>query len=252
MTQAIALAEAPEIDLDDALAEEIIRCQRDVQDRINATNAYRNDSRERLDNILAQVLGFGQRWLAADAWHLNEAYRQRQILPTPDGGNHFLQLTYLLTGKNDPEKTVKYDGEKVPRFIKGTAFAKYAGALRLMDEEGVTPEGVPDYIESFADNHPGYGKRLNGMLALDRERNGAGSRDMFVNEAELLDQAAYSAIMANDLMDTSWKEELLAKPREFAMAWGVVVDGQFYPGGIQPNSGTKAKSAALKSVEAAS
>lgn len=245
-----AEAETDEDDQSELVEQEVLACQQDVQARIKATNDYRNDSRKRLDDILGQVLGFGQRWLKQDGSNLNDAYRRRAIEPTPLDGNHFLQLTYLLTGSDDLEKTRKYEGASVPKFNKGVTLAKYAGALRLMDEEGVTPEDVPAYIENFAIKHPGYGKRLIGMLALDRERNGGPSRDMFVNDASQLDKAATAAIMAHEFMDTSWKDEAVAKPREFALAWGVVIDGQFFPGGQIDKSEARAKTAALKSVEA--
>lgn len=245
-----AEAETDEDDQSELVEQEVLACQQDVQARIKATNDYRNDSRKRLDDILGKVLGFGQRWLKQDGWNLNDAYRRRAIDPTPLDGNHFLQLTYLLTGSDDLEKTRKYDDETVPKFNKGLTLAKYAGALRLMDEEGVTPEEVPAYIENFAIKHPGYGKRLIGMLALDRERNGTGPRDMFVNKAAQLDKAATAAIQSFDFMDTTWKDEIVAKPREFALAWGVVVDGLFFPGGQIDESETRAKTAALKNVEA--
>lgn len=248
--EAEAEAETDEDDQSELVEQEVLACQHDVQARIKATNDYRNDSRKRLDDILGKVLGFGQRWLKQDGWNLNDAYRRRAIDPTPLDGNHFLQLTYLLTGSDDLEKTRKYDGETVPKFNKGVTLAKYAGALRLMDEEGVTPEEVPAYIENFAIKHPGYGKRLIGILALDRERNGTGPRDMFVNKAAQLDKAATAAIQSFDFMDTTLKDEIVAKPREFALAWGVVVDGLFFPGGQIDESEKRAKTAALKNVEA--
>ena len=248
--EAEAEAETDEDEQSELVEQEVLACQQDVQARIKATNKYAADSRKRLDAILGKVLGFGQRWLKQDGWNLNDAYRRRAIDPTPIDGNHFLQLTYLLTGSDDLEKTRKYEGETVPKFNKGVTLAKYAGALRLMDEEGVTSDEVPAYIENFEIKHPGYGKRLIGMLALDRERNGTGPRDMFVNKAAQLDKAATAAIQSFDFMDTTLKDEIVAKPREFALAWGVVVDGQFYPGGQIDKSEARAKTAALKSVEA--
>lgn len=250
MTTSLILADVPEDDLSEVLQQEIDTCQRDVQARIDARNKYEVDSRQRLDNILAQVLDFGQRWLSRDAWHLNDAYRSRDIMPTEVGGNHYLQLIYLLTGRNDAVKTVKWEGQAVPKFHKGTKLAKYAGALRLMDEEGVQPSEVHAYIGDFENKHPGYGARLNGMINLDRERNGGSSRDMFSNDADALDQAAHNAIMASAVMDDGEKEEELAKPRKFALAWGVLVDGKFYPGGPLEKSEARAKTAALKTVEA--
>ncbi len=114
-----AEAETDEDDQSDLVEQEVLACQQDVQARIQATNKYAADSRQRLDAILGKVLGFGQRWLKEDGWNLNDAYRRRAIDPTPLDGNHFLQLTYLLTGSDDLEKTRKFEGGLVPKFNKG-------------------------------------------------------------------------------------------------------------------------------------
>lgn len=243
----------PALTADEQLDRAIRECQIKTGEMFEAERLYRVNSRERLDTIMELILAFGQRWLIADADFLNDAYAVRQIGPTPDGGNDYLQLIYMLTGREDHEaKPVSYEGQTgLVKFHKGKSLAKYAGALRLMHELDIQPVDVSDFIENFHVSYPGFGKRLNGMIAMDRQRHAAPVRNMFVNETAVLDHAATRAVNDNPFMDSDWKGELLQKPRTFALAWGVVIDGQFFPGGTIKKSEAKAKSAALANVKEA-
>jgi len=206
---------------------------------------YKVASRDRLVAVLAQILGFGLRW-HAEPEQLLAAYNRHQIAPTPPDGNEWLQIIYLVTGRLVPEaERVSFAGERqLVKFAKGTKLAKYAGALRLLCDEDIHPDQVPDFVRHFEVKYPGYGALLDGMIQKDRLEHNVTRRDMFAGKQDQLASAAEDIVRRN-LGDLEADWSTTSEPR-FAVVWGVWLDGKFFPGGETEGGESRAKGMALR------
>ncbi|MDO9077435.1 MAG: hypothetical protein Q7U72_08305 [Brevundimonas sp.] len=214
-----------------------------------------------LTGVLAGVYSIGLRFGFTSKAYA-DALWDRQIAKAAPGGNPWLQAFYMATGEFDHSadkvvtKDPDHEGKKLTRtkFVKGTMLQKYAGALRYLEQQSITVEGIPDYVRSFKDNHPtgpgGWGGIVKAELDARKAAGTASSRN--VHDVKLLELAE------NALLDAAPKEvrerATKGKERKFARAWGVMVDGEFLFGGVVKDSESAAKTEAVafaKSIEQA-
>ena len=205
-----------------------------------------------LTAVLAGVYAIGIRFK-----HTSKAYENalwdRQIAKAATGGNPWLQTLYMATGEFDYSadkvrtKDPVNEGKILTRtaFIKGTMLQKYAGALRYLEQQSVSVEGIPEFLRSFKDKHPTGPGGWGGIVKIERDaRKAAGTASSRnVHDVKLL------ALAENALFDAAPKEvrerATKAKDRQFVRAWGVMVDDEFVFGGVVKDSESAAKTEAI-------
>lgn len=143
---------------------------RDAATSMNETaDAYALSSRDMLDAVLAKVLAFGQSCLLpSNADAVLDIMQKRQIRPADPrkGQNPFLQFIYCVDGDFDPKLKRKWNKKSENKWNLRRKLVKYAGVLRLADDEKITPEDFPNWVATFAETHkhPTTGEPVSDRL----------------------------------------------------------------------------------------
>lgn len=223
---------------------------------VRAANTAAGDA---LTAILTGIYALGVRFNGAGKAYENALW-ERQIAKPASGGNPWLQTLYMATGEFDhaADKVVTKDPSNEARkltrtkFHKGEMLQKYAGALRYLEQESITVEGVAKFVREFKEKNPGLPGGWGGIVKIERDaRKAAGTtKSREVHDAELLKVAEDALLNAApaEIRERAAK----AKTRQFIRAWGVMLDGEFVFGGFVKDSEGAAKTEAqafAKAVE---
>lgn len=110
-------------------------------------------------SALGSVLGFAIEALKPEnAAETVKLLNSRGVKPAKPGDNPVLPLIYATDGYDIANKTMKFQGAEITKWVQRKSLTKYAGVLRLALEEGITSSNLESWLETFGETH----KKPNG------------------------------------------------------------------------------------------
>lgn len=228
----------------------------ELLNRLNSlTDNCEQSHRKLLNNSVASAYAVGFYGYQNDYAALIQEMTLRQVAEPGEGDNVWAPIAQVSFGSFDPEAAnVQFMGVRgLTPYKPYGSWQKYAGAMRLMDENDVHPDNAVAFIENFGKGEKGLGG-LSGMVAADRKKHAktrAPRKPVTdARRAELTSLAKALPVLAITV-PKAVVDGAASTAGRFAQAWVYIEDGQVFMGDIIPDSEKAAIRAAADSYDAA-
>lgn len=221
----------------------------------HATNSFEHETGvadrsafDRLTGILTAIYSFGLPFLESEKTraqlrsHMAENCQLSKSplgLPKADSSvNPWGPVIKMAMGHKHPSETVQRNHPTIkdrktsyPLFIPNDRLIKYAVALRALQEAGIKPEGVYDYVRDFKPSRKGGPGFWNGIMEADRAARKASGQTTGrkMQDAGKLEAAARNLLAEADIAPEK-KAHVSTSKAEFCLVWGYMSEGVFVPG----------------------